>query len=129
MSTDQKTVLVVEDDVELREIVVDQLFSLNYKCLEADDHLGAIKQLKSTPTLDLLITDMVLPNGDGRMVYRDAKQAFDTIGTIFMSGYSATLSDELMLAESRITFMHKPFSLQQLREAILKVFPTGSLQT
>ena len=117
-SDKQEVVLIVEDDTDLRELLVDQLSLLNYQCLEAGDHLDAIDVIKSTDHLDILITDMVLPNGDGRLVYRDVSKAFENTRTIFMSGYSATLTDQKLLAESGITFMHKPFSTQQLREAL-----------
>jgi len=84
-----ETVLVVEDDPDVRTLSVALLRSLGYEILEASDGKSALKILRSTPGVDLLFTDVVLPGGmSGPDLAAQALRRHPGIAVLYTSGYS-----------------------------------------
>jgi signal transduction histidine kinase/DNA-binding response OmpR family regulator len=84
-----ETILVVEDDDQVRQTVVEMLAELGYRVLEATDGRSALEVVKSGQPIDLLFTDVVMP-GPVRSVdlAAAAKEANPELEVLFTSGYS-----------------------------------------
>ena len=63
-----ETILVVEDDEQVRNFVCDTLAELNYKVVRASDAAAALRIIDQSPNIDLLLTDVVMPGMDGRLL-------------------------------------------------------------
>jgi PAS domain S-box-containing protein len=85
----QLVVLVVEDEAALRKLQIRTLNSLSYRTLEAADGPSALKLLEAAPHIDLLLTDIILPNGmSGPALADRARKSRPDLKVIFMSGYA-----------------------------------------
>jgi PAS domain S-box-containing protein len=83
----QETVLAVEDNPSLRELVCKQLTQLGYRCLEAFDGPSALKVLE-TESVDLLFTDVVMPGGmSGYELSHEAKRRWPRVKVLVTSGF------------------------------------------
>ncbi len=93
------TILVVEDDLDVRTLAVTLLGDLGYHVLEAKDGPTALSELDRNRKIDLLFTDVVLPNGmNGRDLADEAQRHRPGIKVIFTSGYT----DNIMVRDGRL---------------------------
>jgi CheY-like chemotaxis protein len=84
-----ETILVVEDDTEVREHVADVLRTLNYVVTEAKDAVAALAVIKrSKSQIDLLLTDVIMPGMNGRELAHEARTMMPNMRVLFMTGYS-----------------------------------------
>jgi two-component system cell cycle sensor histidine kinase/response regulator CckA len=116
-----ETVLVVEDQDGIREIVKESLRRNGYKVLIAVDGNEALQMSNTyTDPIHLLITDLVMPNIGGRELVQRLIPLRPKMKVLFMSGYSehAADSDEL---DSSVTVLQKPFSLDVLVRNVRRV--------
>jgi PAS domain S-box-containing protein len=82
-----ETILAVEDNPRLRELVVKQLNQLGYRCLEAEDGPSALKVLEANE-VDLLFTDVIMPGGmSGYELGREARTRWPNIRVLLTSGF------------------------------------------
>ncbi|MDA1099302.1 MAG: ATP-binding protein [Proteobacteria bacterium] len=85
-----ETVLVVEDDPDIRRLAVRLLVSLDYTVLEAWNGKSALAELESVTDIDLLLTDMVMPGGiSGPDLAKEAVARLPNIKVLYMSGYTS----------------------------------------
>jgi two-component system chemotaxis response regulator CheY len=121
MSSQEKTILVVEDSPSVRAMLVDMLENEGYKVMEAVDGHEAFKMVEYLK-FDLIITDLSMPVMDGIEFIRRAKKQplcrFVPI-VVLSSEEDARKVDEAKSAGAS-TYLSKPFKEQQLR-AMLKV--------
>ena len=114
------TILLVEDEPGIRQYVAAQLRGLGYAVIEAEDGLTGRKVLEGTEGIDLLLTDVVLPNGvSGLNLARQAQALRPTLKVLLVSGFSATAFE----AEggTKLPLLKKPFKRQELAEAVQRV--------
>ncbi|WP_182085717.1 ATP-binding protein [Aureimonas sp. ME7] len=114
-----KTVLVVDDEMLVRMLVVDAVEDLGLTALEAGDGPQAMKLLRSDVRIDLLVTDVGLPNGmNGRQVADAARELRPDLKIIFVTGYAenAVLSHGHLDANMQI--VTKPFDMAVLSNRI-----------
>jgi PAS domain S-box-containing protein len=119
-----ETVLVLEDDVSVRHISVRMLRALGYKVIEAANSTDAHHLLSENGgrKVDLLLTDMVMPQISGRR-FADALQAAQPdLKVLFVSGYLEESLQPSDRCEPGMFFLPKPFDVEQLaakvREAL-----------
>ena len=110
-----ETILVVDDEASLRELVFDALEPLGYRVLTASCGEEGIQMFcTSTENIDLLLTDMVMPGMNGRDLAGSLRLRNPSIGVLFMSGYA----DNLLSANERDSdtgsFIQKPLTLRRL---------------
>ncbi len=119
LKTGNETILVLEDDPDVRELTVLQLKSLGYKVLEAHDGNSALEVLDQENGIDLLLSDVVLPGGlRGPEVAVKARETKPNLNVLFMSGYTQNaLESHSELGEAAL-LLNKPFRKKDLAEKI-----------
>ena len=114
-----ETVLVVDDEPLVRMLVVDVLDDLGYAALEAADGAEGLKILRSDARIDLLVSDVGLPNGmNGRQMADAARVARPDLKVLFITGYAenAVLSHGHL--DPGMHVMTKPFVIEALGQRI-----------
>nr|GAJ32003.1 wide host range virA protein [Bradyrhizobium sp. DOA9] len=110
-----ETILVVEDDSDLRTYVCDVLRDLNYRVLSAPSAQGALTiLLQEEPRVDLLLTDVVMPGINGRELGRRAQQIRPGLKTLYMTGYSRNAVVHQGRLDEGVDVLEKPVSQAKL---------------
>ena len=117
-----ETVLVVEDDEQVRLTVVDMLSELGYRVLKAKDASSALAIIESGVPIDLLFTDVVMP-GPLRSpeLARKAKERLPGLVVLFTSGYTENAIVHGGRLDEGIELLSKPYSREALARKILYV--------
>jgi signal transduction histidine kinase len=114
-------VLVVEDDAMVRELVCETLTAYGYRVTEAEHPDLALELAPSAGTIDLLLTDVILPSMNGRQLHRRLAERLPGLKVVYMSGYTENvIADQGMLHEG-VEFIQKPFSVRTLLDKIRHV--------
>jgi signal transduction histidine kinase/HAMP domain-containing protein len=115
-----ETILIVEDEPVLRELARVILEECGYKILEAESGLGALRVWdQHRGAIDLLLTDMVMPDGlSGMELAKRLRAAKPSLRIIFASGYSMDELDASYLQEGRAAFLQKPYTHLSLAKAV-----------
>lgn len=120
-----ETVLLTEDEADVREIARQFLESGGYQVIEAKDGAEAIKLAhESRGKIDLLVTDMVMPGMTGQELAVRLQQEQPGLCVIFMSGYSERAATEMADADPTVRLLTKPFSRAALLRAVREMFGT-----
>lgn len=110
-----ETILVVEDDSDLRTYVCDVLRELNYRVLAAPSAQGALTiLLQEEPKVDLLLTDVVMPGINGRELGRRAQQIRTGLKVLYMTGYSRNAVVHQGRLDEGVDILEKPVSQAKL---------------
>jgi len=120
--TGQDTILLVEDEEAVRSFAARALRMRGYNVLEAGGGEEALEIVKSDGVkIDLIITDVVMPNMDGPTMVRHVKQLNPGLPVIFMSGYAEEAFRRNDQNSEDIHFLPKPFGLKQLAAKVKEV--------
>lgn len=113
------TVLLVEDDAVLREVIAVQLGILGFAVLVAGNGQDALELLASQSEVQVLLTDVMLPGGiNGRQLSEQALEIQPSLSVVFMSGYSDDLLMENDRLDDDLILLQKPFKQAQLAQAL-----------
>ena len=122
-----ETILLVEDDAIVRELVVAVLDSHGYTILQAGDGVEALAVLDREPQPpDLVITDVVLPKMDGRQLAERLWERFSEIPILFISGYGERTISQHGILEEGIELLQKPFGPLELVGRVRKLLAGAS---
>jgi two-component system cell cycle sensor histidine kinase/response regulator CckA len=110
------TVLLVEDEDMVRTVAERALTRHGYKVITAVNGEEALERLAEGVTIDLLVSDVVMPTMDGPTMVRQARAKYPQLPVLFMSGYAEEQLRKSIDLDG-IGFLPKPFSVQQLAEA------------
>ncbi|MBN1424076.1 PAS domain S-box protein [Candidatus Fermentibacteria bacterium] len=118
-----ETVLVVEDDAAILRMGVRMLEGLGYRVLSAEHPNVALRLAEAHDgRIDLLLTDLVMPEMTGRELATRVERMKPGIGCVFMSGYTADVLARRGVLDGSVRFLQKPFTLDELalkmREAL-----------
>ena len=113
-----ETVLVVEDETSVRELVVDVLNDLGYRALEAADGPASLQVLRSGERIDLLITDVGLPGMNGRQVADAAREHRPELKVLFITGYAENAAMANGFLAPGMEMVTKPFAIDALASRI-----------
>jgi signal transduction histidine kinase len=120
-----RTILVVEDEADVRKIVRRQLESLGHRVLVAEAATEALLLLSGPGAPELLLTDVVLAIGmNGIELASAAREARPGLPVIFMSGYTAVPEAQQRIRETGAPLLSKPFTTRQLERAVNAVCAT-----
>jgi CheY-like chemotaxis protein len=116
-----ETILVVEDDKEVRNVVVEVLMSLGYKVLFAGDGAEALAVLRRTEGVSLVITDIVMPKMGGKDLRMATRQIYPALRFIFTSGYTQNVVHHDFVLEKGVAFLSKPYGIDTLARKVREV--------
>ena len=116
-----KTVLVVEDADGLRDLARRMLERQGYKVLVASNAGEALRQFDQTPSIDVILTDVVMPGDSGPELARQLISRRPGLKVIYMSGYTEDAISHHGVLDPGIAFIHKPFTAETLGQKIREV--------
>lgn len=118
----RETILVVEDDSEVRTTVVGMLTRLGYKVMEAHDGSTGLEMLKSNHDVDLLFTDVVMPGPvSSTQLAQEASRLLPELGILFTSGYTRNALTTGGRLEKGVQLLSKPYNEEQLAKKVRQV--------
>jgi DNA-binding NtrC family response regulator len=121
LSAAPKTVLVVDDDRGVRRLTARMLRLEGFKVIEAASGAEALRALDSDPDVDLLVTDIVMPEMHGLELADLALARIPKLRVVLMTGHAPELTKQLELRDSRFPVLLKPFSAEQLIARVREV--------
>lgn len=113
-----ETVLVVEDDEEVRSVVCEMLESRGYKVIEAESAAEGLKQAATTHEVDLVLTDIVMPDTNGLELYQELVLSLPELKVLFMSGYTDDVIADQGILDEGVNYIRKPFSVNDLLKKV-----------
>ena len=116
-----ETVLVAEDDADVRAYVVETLESLGYRVLGAADANGALQAMQRSRRIDLLLTDVVMPGVSGRKLAEEAQRRQPDLKVLFMTGYSRNAIVHQGRLDPGVDLIQKPLTTDGLAAMVRKV--------
>ncbi len=115
MSSERKTVLVVDDEPEIRKLVGAMVGSFGYNVLTADSGEHALTLYRHHGPIELLITDVVAPGMSGPMLADKLTTLQPDLKVLFISGYDNTHMVQKYVVEKGHALLAKPFTVDALR--------------
>ncbi len=112
-------ILLVEDEDAVRKIAAKTLVRRGYEVVEACDGEEALEILEENPeSFDLLISDVVMPGLDGPSLLKAGRKYLGGARIVFISGYAQEEFSDTLSSDLDISFLPKPFDIQQLAERV-----------
>jgi len=111
------TVLVVEDDVDLRAVIVESLEASGFAAAQASDAADAIERLQGF-AYDGLVVDLKLPDGNGMSVLDEAVARYPMIRAVVITGFGGVEEAVTAIRRGAVDFLIKPFQLSQLARVL-----------
>ena len=118
--TGQGTILLVEDEEGLRALNARGLSSRGYTVLEASNGVEAIEAFQKHGHVDLVVSDVVMPEMDGPTLLKELRQRDPNVKIIFVSGYAEEAFSKNLPSQEQYAFLAKPFTLKQLVAEVKK---------
>lgn len=116
------TILLVEDEIPILNACTEMLQRLNYHVLYTSSPLKAISIAKEYHgTIDLLITDVIMPEMNGKDLSGKIAELHPRIKHLFMSGYTADIIAHHGVLEDGVNFLQKPFSLSRFSSKLEEI--------
>jgi CheY-like chemotaxis protein len=110
----QEVVLVVEDELAVRQFSIDALDELGYRVLEADGAAAALRMLDAHPEIALLFTDVVMPDINGRKLADEARRRRPDLKVLFTTGYTRNAVVHNGVLDPGVDLIGKPFTIEEL---------------
>jgi len=117
-----ETILLVEDDSTARKVTRLMLEELGYRVMEDVNGEDALKTFYANKNrIQLVILDVIMPNGSSKPVYDKMLVIRPDIKAIFMSGYTQDILKETGMIEEGLHFIQKPFQPEELASKVREV--------
>jgi PAS domain S-box-containing protein len=114
-----ETILLVEDQAEVRRITSEALARHGYTVLTANNAAEGLAVLaRESGQVDLLLTDVIMPGMDGRELGRRTATFYPQISVLYMSGYAHVIADANGVLEPGLAFLQKPFTISDLLQKV-----------
>jgi CheY-like chemotaxis protein len=121
LGTPDTIVLVVEDEEPVRHMTVDALRELGYSVVQASDGKEALQHLQLQPRIDVMFTDIVMPDMTGRELVDQARKSRPDLKVLYTTGYTRNAVVHNGVLDRDVAFLPKPFTLEQLAAKIRDV--------
>lgn len=118
MYADGGSILVVDDEAVIRELMTDILSDEGFQVESAEDGVAALKRLHDEHDFTLLFTDIMMPEMDGIQLIREARQVSPHLIPIVMTGYATLETARAAVKEGAYDYVLKPFSLSEIKLAV-----------
>ena len=116
------TILLVEDNLMVREMAVDLLESNGFKVLVADSPLKAVDIERTyTGMIDLMVTDVIMPEMNGMELYERLQESRPGMPVLYISGYTSDVVIHDGRHAEAVAFLKKPFTAEQFVERVRRV--------
>jgi CheY-like chemotaxis protein len=117
-----ETILVVEDNIDVRRAVVRLLRHQGYRVIETDQVAGAIEALEAEPAIDLVLSDIVMPGGrTGIDLAEEIRARWPNVQIILTSGFSESLLKNGKNLPNNVSLINKPYRKDDLFRTLRKV--------
>jgi DNA-binding NtrC family response regulator len=113
--------LIADDDDNLRTLMCRALETDGHNVSEAGDGALALARFEASGVIDILITDIEMPAGDGVTLAMSAAAMKPDIDVLLISGFSDALGRASEIKARRVETLAKPFALEKLREIVSKM--------
>jgi PAS domain S-box-containing protein len=113
---DGETILVVDDNDQVRETTMRRLEALGYAVREARSGADAVRELERDPGVDLVFTDVVMPGLTGYELARWVRAHLPSVAVVLTSGFPAEAGE--LAAGEKIVLLHKPCTREQLARIV-----------
>lgn len=122
----KETILLVEDEPSLRALTKKMLETMGYTVLDAGNPSEAMKIAEGYPgEIHLLLTDVILPETDGKELSQGIKAMRPNIKVLFMSGYTSNVIAQRGVLPAEVQFLQKPFSHTRLSQKVREALERG----
>jgi CheY-like chemotaxis protein len=117
-----ETILLVEDETSVRELISQYLRDMGHTVVEASHGAEALEVARRYQgPLDMLVTDMVMPKMSGRELADRLLEEHPQLKILFISGYTSDTAARHGILEGEMAFLQKPFGLRDLARKIREV--------
>ncbi|HEV2186478.1 MAG TPA: PAS domain S-box protein [Stellaceae bacterium] len=120
-----ETVLLVEDDAAVRDFAGDALRLLGYRVVVAADAATALSALDAHPQIDVLLTDVALPDLNGRQLANQVTRRRPAVKVLFMTGYARNAIVHQGVLDPEVDLLAKPFTVDSLGRKLRQVIARG----
>ena len=120
-AVDGEVVLVVEDEASVRQVSVEALRDLGYTVVDAPDGARALVELDAQPRVDLLFTDIVMPDMNGRKLADEAIRRRPEVKVLYTTGYTRNAIVHNGVLDAGVALLPKPFTISQLATKVRQV--------
>ena len=127
VAVDGEIIVVVEDEERVRLVTVDALRDLGYQVVHAADGREALTLLSTMDRVDLLFTDIVMPNMNGRELADAARFHREGIKVLYTTGYTRNAVVHNGMLDADVAFLPKPFTVQALAVKVRQVLDGGGV--
>ena len=128
-SSSAQTVLVVDNEATIRHLIDEVLDELGYTVIGAADGAAGVKVLQSGAKIELLITDVGLPNGmNGRQVADEARRLRPGLKVLFITGFAENAAVGNGNLEPGMELLTKPFTLEALTNKVAEMLRRPALR-
>jgi signal transduction histidine kinase/ActR/RegA family two-component response regulator len=124
----QETLLIVEDNQKVREYARSALEELGYSVIEAGSTEEALRVLERPLQIDLLFTDVVLPDANGRELSEMALNLRPNLAVLFTTGYTRNAIIHQQRLDADVKFLNKPYTQRELAIKIRDALDSGAPQ-
>jgi DNA-binding NtrC family response regulator len=125
--TEARTVLLVDDDQSFRRVMQYQLREDGYRVLTAPNITAALHEF-STESVDVVMTDMRMPGGDGMELLARLKALQPDLPVLLLTAHGTIGSAVEAMKQGAFDYLTKPFTREQLRVALGKTFDVAALK-
>ena len=124
-----ETILLVEDELGVRQLVREMLHRLGYTILEASGGAEALRLFdQHQGSIDLLLTDVIMPQMSGRDLAERLKALQPSLKVLYISGYTDDMLAHHGVLESNVFLLQKPFAPDELARKLREVLDTPTVR-
>jgi len=128
MNENMKSILVVDDDRQMRAAMKEAVNRMGYQSVVAEDPVEALKKLEDI-SVSMIITDMKMPRMDGLSFVREARKRIGSLPILVITGYATVENAVDVMKEGVCDYLIKPFSFEDLTHTIEAIMSRDSNNT
>ncbi len=123
-----EVILVVEDELSVRAVICRTLRDQGYSVLEATNGIEALSVVEShAAPIDLVITDVIMPGMDGRILSELLRQLYQSLRILFISGYARGVLTDMEFEGAGTAFLAKPFEMRALIDEVHRLLESHGM--